>query len=170
MAYVITGINDTAAHMFHGVRSHSAQVDVQASLADIDWMQGGSYAVDNALNVYVKDPSTGHWVLPAATPILITRQPVGLTVVEGDITETVSLACYAQDSTAEYTPTYAWYNCEDDGSNPSAVANATSATLTIPNDLQNASAPYYYYCTITANGQTLNSSIITVEVDAAPAP
>lgn len=168
MAYVITGINDTAAHMFHGVRSHTAQIDKQSSLADIDWMPSGSYATDNAMNVYTKDPSTGHWVLPANTPILITRQPVGLTVVEGDITETVSLACYAQDSTAEYTPTYAWYSCGDDGSNPSEVSNATTATLTIPTGLKNASAPYYYFCTITANGKTLNSNIITVEVDAAP--
>jgi hypothetical protein len=168
MAYVITGINDTAAHMFHGVRSHTAQVDVQADLADIDWMSAGSFATDNAMNVYPKDPSTGHWVLPAASPILITTQPPDATVQQGAVSGTISVVCYAQDSTASYVPTYAWYSCDDTShSNPSAVAGQTTASLTIPTDIVEASSPYYYFCAITANSITLNSDVATVTVTAA---
>jgi hypothetical protein len=170
MGYRITGVNDSADGMTNGVRSFTAHVSAQADLADIDWMPPGSYAIDNTLNVYPKDPETGHWILPAASPILITLQPVDMAVTEGVVTETIPISAYAQDTSAEYTCTYAWYSCDNTSKgNPSSVAGQTSNTLTIPTGLQHSVGTYYYYCTITANSITLDTSVATVTVAEAEA-
>lgn len=170
MGYVITGLDESAAQFTGGVRAFTAHVSEQADLASIDWMKPGSFATDNALNVYPKDPTTGHWVMPAATPILILTQPADTTVTEADIDETITISAYAQDSSASYTCTYAWYSCDDtDKTNPAAVVGQTTATLTIPTGILHANSPYYYYCTVTANSMTLDTDVATVTVEEAEA-
>lgn len=166
MSYSVFG-RDQSAEGFAdvGVSSFAVQVEKQADLAAIDWMKSGSFAIDNAFNVFLKCPRTGHWVLPAATPILIVVQPVDVHAVAGEITESLSVEAYAQDATAEYTPTYQWYsNNSKDYTTPSAVIGATDAIFEIPTDT--VAGTYYYFCTITANSKTLDSSIATVVVAA----
>jgi hypothetical protein len=168
MAYVITDYNNRAEGMNGpgvGVAQYTAHVSDQASLADIEWMPPGSYAFDNAMTRYIKCPSTKHWIMPSATPILILNQPEDIEVVVGDISESLLIFAYAQDSSAVYTPTYQWYSCDNAaGSNPSEISGATSSTFAIPTDL--TAGTYYYLCTVTANAKTLDSDVATVVVAA----
>ena len=166
MSYVITGFNNVAESMLNGVKAFTAHVDVQASLSEINWMPAGSFATDNAMNVYPKDPVTKHWVMPADTPILITTQPVDVSTQAGHIAGSLSVVAYAQDSTGEHACTYQWYsNNSKDYASPSSEAGKTSATMALSTEL--SAGTYYYFCTITANGKTLNSAISTVVVAAA---
>lgn len=167
MSYKIYGVDRSAdGYNGEGVVSFAVQVEKQSDLAEIDWMKSGSFATDNAMTVYPKCPRTGHWVLPTNTPILITTQPVDVNTTAGAITESLSVEAYAQDKDAEYTPTYQWYsNNSKDYTTPSAVSGETAATMALDTEL--AAGTYYYYCTITANGKTLDSAIATVTVAAA---
>ena len=172
MAYKIIGLDKSAeGYANKGVICPTFLISALADLAEdteILNAQAGFYVLATDISVGSKDPATGHWILPAATPILITAQPTDQTVQQDAVTETVSLTCYAHDSTGAFTPTYQWYsNNSEDYTTPSAVVGQTTATLTIPTDIVEASSPYYYFCTITANSKTLNSAIITVTVTAA---
>lgn len=165
MSFRIISVDNTAEGKHGiGVKMYMCEIDEQADLA-----QGQSldcaYAVDNAMNTYKKSPATGNWVLPAATPILIITQPEDVNTTVGEIAESLSVVASAQDSTQAYTPTYQWYSCEDTSkTNPSAVSGETAAIMALDTEL--SADTYYYYCTVTANGKTLDTDVATVVVDA----
>ena len=166
MAYVLTSVDNSADGFANGERYFTAQVDNQAGLSDIEWLPKGSKAIDNGGVVFLKCPSTGHWVLPVASPILILEQPADAATQEGEVSGTLSVVCYAQDKDAEYTPTYQWKtNSSASTDGASDVVDATAATLTIPTDI--TAGDVYYYCVITANSTTLNTRFAKVVVAAA---
>lgn len=166
MAYVIYDFNEKAEGVANGVRVYYAQIDAQADLSAIQWMKPGSIAYDIGGVAYRKCPATGNWVMPALTPILITTQPADVETTAGAITESISVVCYAQDSTGAFTPTYQWYsNNSEDYASPTTEAGKTSATMALSTEL--SAGTYYYFCTITANSKTLDSAISTVTVAAA---
>lgn len=170
MAYVVISRDDSASgYGTAGGVSLTFKISELADLADdatILNAPSGSFYVLNDLSVGSKDPASNQWILPAATPILITTQPSDVSTTAGEITESLTVACYARDSSASYTPTYQWYsNNSEDYTTPSSIEGATSATYAIP--AETAAGTYYYFCTITANSKTLNSTIATVVVAAA---
>jgi hypothetical protein len=170
--YAITYFNNSAEgkHGEHGVPYYEAAVTAQADLKDVDWLPGGSIARDMAFNLYPKDPYNGHFVLPAASPILITAQPADVETTAGSITEYLSVVAYARALSAgvatEYTCTYQWYsNNSADYTSPTTIVGETSAAYVLDTGL--TAGTYYYFCVVTANGITLNSAISTVIVAAA---
>lgn len=166
MAYVLTSVDNSADGFANGERYFTAQVDNQAGLSDIEWLPKGSKAIDNGGVVFLKCPSTGHWVLPDATPILILEQPADAATKQGTVSGTLSVVCYAQDKEKEYAPTYQWKtNTSASIDGASDVDGATTATLTIPTSI--TAGDVYYYCVITANSKTLNTRFAKVVVAAA---
>lgn len=170
--YAITYFNNSAEgkHGEHGVPYYEAAVTAQADLKDVDWLPGGSIARDMAFNLYPKDPYNGHFVLPAASPILITAQPADVETTAEAITESLSVSAYARaldtGVATEYTCTYQWYsNNSADYTSPTELTGETNASYTLDTGL--AAGTYYYFCTITANSITLNTNVVTVTVAAA---
>ncbi len=96
------------------------------------------------------------WVSPQ---INITSQPANKSVTEGSISGSISVTA---NSTG--TLTYQWYSCTDEtGANAVKVAGATSASMTIPTDLE--AGKYFYFVKIILNGMAgINSNIATVTV------
>ncbi len=99
------------------------------------------------------------WLSPEVT---VTAQPEDITVTEGDITESISVAVTAEAGVAL---TYQWYKAEDkDGSAAVKVAGATAATLRLPEEL--GSGEHYFFVKITADGAgSIISDIATVTVE-----
>lgn len=173
MPYVITSLDTSASgYAGKGVVCPTFMVSALADLAEdsviLNAHAGSKYILAGTPTTYgYKNPLNSQWILPAATPILITAQPADVDTVAGNITESVSVAAYAQDGSGTYAPDYQWYsNTSEDYDAPSSLAGATSATYAIP--VETAAGTYYYFCTITANSKTLNSAIATVVVAAAP--
>lgn len=96
------------------------------------------------------------WVSPQVN---ITSQPANKSVTEGSISGSISVTA---NSTG--TLTYQWYSCTDEtGANAVKVAGATSASMTIPTDLE--AGKYFYFVKIILNGMAgMNSNIATVTV------
>ena len=96
------------------------------------------------------------WVSPQVN---ITSQPANKSVTEGSISGSISVTA---NSTG--TLTYQWYSCTDEtGANAVKVAGATSASMTIPTDLE--AGKYFYFVKIILNGMAgINSNIATVTV------
>ena len=96
------------------------------------------------------------WVSPQVN---ITAQPANKSVTEGSISGSISVTA---NSTG--TLTYQWYSCTDEtGANAVKVAGATSASMTIPTDLE--AGKYFYFVKIILNGMAgINSNIATVTV------
>ena len=173
MGYKVIGVDNSAintlGYAHKGAACPTFLIHELADLAADELIrdcEAGFYVLAGDMSVGSKDPDTGKWILPAATPILITRQPGDVNTTEGEITEALSVEAYAQDSSAEYTPTYQWYsNDSEDYTTPTELTGVTTATYAIP--AETAAGTYYYYCAITANGKTLNSAIATVVVASA---
>ena len=96
------------------------------------------------------------WVSPQVN---ITSQPANKSVTEGSISGSISVTA---NSTG--TLTYQWYSCTDEtGANAVKLAGATSASMTIPTDLE--AGKYFYFVKIILNGMAgINSNIATVTV------
>lgn len=96
------------------------------------------------------------WVSPQVN---ITSQPANKSVTEGSISGSISVTA---NSTG--TLTYQWYSCTDEtGADAVKVAGATSASMTIPTDLE--AGKYFYFVKIILNGMAgINSNIATVTV------
>lgn len=101
------------------------------------------------------------WISPA---INITTQPASVSKTAGSISGSLSVAA---TSNPAGTLTYQWYEAEDaDGSKAVKIANATSASMTIPTTLK--AGKYYYFVKVIVDGiASVNSSVATVTVAAA---
>ncbi len=97
------------------------------------------------------------WVSPE---IIITSQPSNKTVTEGSISGSLSVAGKSNGDLS-----YQWYECSDEtGANARKIAGATSATFTIPTDLE--AGKYYYFAKVFVNGTaSVNSAVATVTVE-----
>jgi hypothetical protein len=173
MGYKVIGVDDSAirtlGYAHKGAACPTFLVHELSDLAADELIrdcEAGFYVVAGDMTVGSKDPDTGNWILPSATPILITLQPQDVNTQAGEITESLSVEAYAQDSAAEYPLTYQWYsNNAKDYTTPTELTGITTATYAI--SAGTAAGTYYYFCAITANGKTLNSEIATVVVAAA---
>lgn len=96
------------------------------------------------------------WVSPQVN---ITSQPSNKSVTEGSISGSISVTA---NSTG--TLTYQWYSCSDESGNDAVkIAGATSASMTIPTDLE--AGKYFYFVKVILNGMAgINSKIATVTV------
>lgn len=94
--------------------------------------------------------------------IQITTQPADVTVTAGAITESLFIEA---ELLVEGTLTYQWYsNTSDSNQDGTAVTGATDPVFDIPTDL---SATTYYYCVVSAEGETsATSEAATVTVEA----
>ena len=97
-----------------------------------------------------------------ATPIItVTAQPQNTEVSVGLITESLSVTA----SSTAGTLSYQWYqNTINSTSGGTAVADATSATMLIPNSLTEGT--YYFYCELSAGATTIKTNTATVTVAA----
>ncbi len=98
------------------------------------------------------------WVSPE---VAITAQPADKTVTEGSISGSVSVT-----ATSTGALSYQWYSCKDEtGAEAVKIAGATSASLTIPTDLE--AGMYYFFVKVTVNSVAgINSNIAVVTVEA----
>ena len=96
------------------------------------------------------------WVSPQVN---ITSQPANKSVTEGSISGSISVTANSAG-----TLTYQWYSCSDESGNDAVkIAGATSASMTIPTDLE--AGKYFYFVKIILNGMAgINSNIATVTV------
>lgn len=100
----------------------------------------------------------------ATAAIVITGQPEDVEVVEGAITEKLTVEATIA---VEGTLTYQWYsNATDSNQAGTKIDDATGAEFTIPTDLTAVGGPaYYYYCVVGAQGETsATSDVATVTV------
>lgn len=97
------------------------------------------------------------WIAPAVN---ITAQPADKTVTSGSISGSLSVTAAAESGTLAYQ----WYSCEDTfGKGAVKIANATSASFTIPTTL--SKGKYYYFVKIKVDGiEAVCSDIATVTV------
>ena len=174
MPYVITSLDTSASgYAGKGVVCPTFMVSALADLAEdsniLNAHAGSKYILAGTPTTYgYKNPLNSQWILPAATPILITAQPADVNTVAGSITESVSVAAYAQDGANTYTPTYQWYsNSTAATAGATEIGGATAAAYVIPG--ATAEGTIYYYCVITANNdKTLQTRYAKVVVAAAP--
>ena len=174
MPYVITSLDTSASgYAGKGVVCPTFMVSALADLAEdsviLNAHAGSKYILAGTPTTYgYKNPLNSQWILPAATPILITAQPADVNTVAGSITESVSVAAYAQDGAGTYTPAYQWYsNSTETTVGATEIAGATAAAYAIPEET--AEGTIYYYCVITANtDKTLQTRYAKVVVAAAP--
>ena len=96
------------------------------------------------------------WVSPAVN---ITAQPESITVDEGNISETLTVSA---ESDGELT--YQWYKCKDENKSGAVkVAGANTATLNIPEELENGQ--HYFFVKIIVDGAAASESeaaVVTV--------
>ncbi len=96
------------------------------------------------------------WVSPAVN---ITAQPESITVDEGNIIETLTVSA---ESDGELT--YQWYKCKDENKSGAVkVAGANTATLNIPEELENGQ--HYFFVKIIVDGAAASESeaaVVTV--------
>ncbi|MBE6780838.1 MAG: immunoglobulin domain-containing protein [Ruminococcaceae bacterium] len=96
------------------------------------------------------------WVSPTVN---ITAQPESITVDEGNISESLTVT-----ATSEGTLTYQWYKCKDENKSGAVkVAGANTATLNIPEELENGQ--HYFFVKIIVDGAAASESeaaVVTV--------
>ncbi len=97
-----------------------------------------------------------------APVVTITSEPENVTVTEGDIGETLSVAATCEGGEV----TYQWYACKDEnGSFPVKIADATNSSLTLDEDL--GAGEHYYFAKIMVNGiPAKESAVCCVTVEA----
>jgi uncharacterized repeat protein (TIGR02543 family) len=106
---------------------------------------------------------------------IIEDQPEDITVVEGNITEVLSVEASVADedeyTESPHTLTYQWYKADSetaDLENDIRVNDATSATFAIPTGLQ--AGTHYYYCVVSSEDappiESAISDVATVTVKA----
>ncbi|ADU27868.1 beta strand repeat-containing protein [Ethanoligenens harbinense] len=91
-----------------------------------------------------------------AVPVTISAQPADTTVAY-DYTAAPTLSVTAAATSSGDTVSYQWYK------NGTPITDATSASYTIPTGFEVGA--YSYYCAVTCDGYTLNSSTATVTVN-----
>ena len=96
------------------------------------------------------------WVSPQVN---ITSQPANKSVTEGSISGSISVTANSPGPL-----TYQWYSCSDESGNDAVkIAGVTSASMTIPTDLE--AGKYFYFVKVILNGMAgINSKIATVTV------
>ncbi len=96
------------------------------------------------------------WVSPEVS---ITSNPTDKTVNEGAISGSLSVTAKSSGAL-----TYQWYECADkDGRSAMKIAGATSASMTIPTDLEEGE--HFYFVKVIVNGIAgINSDVATVTV------
>ncbi len=96
------------------------------------------------------------WVSPEVS---ITSNPADKTVTEGSISGSLSVTAKSSGAL-----TYQWYECSDqNGRNAVKIAGATSASMTIPTELEKGE--YFYFAKVIVNGIAgVNSAVATVTV------
>ena len=88
------------------------------------------------------------------------------TVTEGSISGSLSIVAEVTNSG---TLTYQWYeNDKNSNSGGTEIFGETSDSFTIPSSLTNSGSPYHYYCVVSAPGNTMASTVATVNVVAVP--
>ena len=100
----------------------------------------------------------------AAPVITITTQPQSVSVTQGAITESLTVAATV---TQGATLSYQWYSCRNfAGASPIEMSGAKAASFPIPTDLAASPSAYYYYCNVSATGgaATVRSDIVAVTV------
>ncbi|MDD2396128.1 MAG: hypothetical protein PHG12_10360, partial [Sphaerochaeta sp.] len=100
---------------------------------------------------------------PVEAAISITTQPADVTVTEGVISGSLTIAAKTNNGA---DVTFQWYsNTGDSASGGTALTGETGASLTIPTDL--VEGAHYYYCVVSASGLTaVTSNVATVTVTA----
>ncbi len=96
------------------------------------------------------------WVSPEVS---ITSNPANKNVTAGSISGSLSVSANSQG-----TLSYQWYECEDQNGNGAVkIAGATSASMTIPTDLE--AGKHYYFAKVIVDGMAgVNSTVATVTV------
>lgn len=97
-----------------------------------------------------------------APVITITIQPEDVNVIEGSISESLSISV---EVTPEEDINYQWYsNTTNSNTDGSLIADATSDEFSIPTDLSEGT--YYYYCIASSkNAVSVISEVSTVTVE-----
>lgn len=100
------------------------------------------------------------WVSPEVT---ISAQPADASKTAGSISGSVSVTA----SAASGTLSYQWYEADGtDKSGAKRIAGATSASMTIPTDLE--AGAYYYFCKLSVDGiPAVETTVATITVAAA---
>jgi hypothetical protein len=98
-----------------------------------------------------------------APVITITIQPEDVNVIEGSISESLSIAA---EVTSEEDINYQWYsNTTKSNTDGSLIADATTDEFSIPTDISEGT--YYYYCVASSlNAVSVTSEVSTVTVEA----
>jgi len=129
--------------------------------------QSDSEAVDTAglvsdFNKLLGKLRTAGVMLSDAPLISILTQPEDVAVIEGSITESLTLEA---DVTGGVELSYQWYsNTSNTGG--TLVSGATSKDFSLPTDL--IAGTYYYYCVLSADeAQSETTTVATVTVNAA---
>lgn len=82
-----------------------------------------------------------------APKVTVTAEPEDMTVSEGNISETLSVAAVCEGGEV----TYQWYSCKDEnGLGAVKIADATDSALTLDDSL--TEGKYYYFAKIMVNG------------------
>ena len=96
------------------------------------------------------------WVSPTVN---ITAQPESITVDEGNISESLTVSAESDGAL-----TYQWYKCKDENKSGAVkVAGANTATLNIPEELENGQ--HYFFVKIIVDGAAASESeaaVVTV--------
>jgi len=132
---------------------------------------GPVYSADSPYNIDRSTTLYPVWeLIPAVAPVISEVSGAELTYgySEGSISVTAE-----PDDGAEYGAlSYAWYSCNEDGSESEAIPGATSAEYSIEAGLP-AGTVAYYYCTVTAertdNKMTASKDSEVVKVQVLPA-
>ncbi len=93
--------------------------------------------------------------------ITIINQPTDISVIEGNISSTITVEAKASDGREVE---FKWYSSENEtNENGELIVSETTNTFKIPSDL--TEGQYYYYCEVSAEDvKTVKSSVITVKV------
>ena len=153
-AYTFNGGPKTAAHLVkktENMRIFTPEQNIDADAYKFDYR----IYYDVFVNKSGLDAVWG-WVSPAVN---ITAQPESITVDEGNISETLTVSA---ESDGELT--YQWYKCKDENKSGAVkVAGANTATLNIPEELENGQ--HYFFVKIIVDGAAASESeaaVVTV--------